>query len=678
MWSKNTVAIWERAPMIRLLLPFMIGILLYDKLMDKNINKHLPFIALSISTSICLILGILSLSKSRYQITASIASMISICVLAFTICSYQTQQYNTQEILNKKTSQKVLARISAVPTVKNKTIKYELCLLNLIDGESVKDIRGKALLYLYSKNNQLSINFGDTILLPNQWQAIHNQGNPFELDYQKNCARKHIYVQQFLSAEEVFVYGKKNNYSFFEKTHQYCISTIEKSIKDSTAKALLKAMLLGEEQDIDPNTRAAYNDTGIIHIISISGAHVAILFAAISFLFQYVRQQKYQWLKFIISLALIWFYVVLAGASTPALRAAIMFSLLSLGSLSQQQSNPLNQLLTTAFILLLFQPMWLFSIGFQLSFLAVLSLIIFYTPLRSLYQSRYRIIQYGIDTIAASIAAEILVAPLVAYYFHSFPPMFIIANVLASIAMGMILVMGMILLLVSKISFLATMLASAIVFLSNIFHRFIGILQAVNFSSFRSIYVSPILLALLYLFIASLAFYLLQKKKAAVWVSLGSLLFIALLHLERSVAIYRQEKLIVFNQSKEVHCELIKGNHYSILNGNDSETFATKNAHIAYGASYKNASDSRKMITLEKHSILLLDEEYNLSKAFPIDILIITSWEKPMDITKVIQTFLPKQIVISSNAQAAEWAEQCKKANISLHNTKSQGAFIYP
>ncbi|MDI9319598.1 MAG: ComEC/Rec2 family competence protein [Phycisphaerales bacterium] len=665
--------------MIRLVLPFIMGILLYDKLTEKSINYYLPFIALVVATCCCLILGLLSLSKKRYQIAATVAAMISICTLAFTICFYQEQQYKVQSITElKSSSQKILAQVSAIPTLKNKTTKYELCLLKLIDKQTTKTIKGKALVYLYTKNNRLSINFGDTILLPNQWQAIHNAGNPFELDFEKNCARKHIYIQQFLSAEQVFVYGKKNTYSFLEKTHQYCISTIEESIKDSTCKALLKAMLLGDEQDIDPNTRSAYNDTGIIHIISISGAHVAILFAAISFLFQLTRQQKHQWLKFIFSLALIWFYVLLAGASTPALRAAIMFSLLILGNVTKQQHNPLNQLLTTAFILLLLRPMWLFNIGFQLSFVAVLSLIIFYKPLRSLYSSPHRIIQYGIDAIAASIAAEILVAPLVGYYFHSFPPMFILANILAGIAMGFILVMGMILLLVSKIGFLATIVATVIVFVSDIFHRIIGILQAVNFSSFRSIYVSPTVLILLYLFITASTFFVLKKKKIAIWMSFLSLLLIALVHLERSISIHRQEKFIVFNQSKEVHCELIKGNHYSILNGDDSETFATKNAHIAYGASYKNGRDSRKIITLENHSILLLHEEYNLSKAFPIDILIITSWEKPMNITKVIQTFLPKQIVISSNGQAAAWAEQCKRANINLHNTKSQGAFIYP
>lgn len=678
MQSKNTVAIWERAPMIRLLLPFMIGILLYDKLMGKNINTHLPIVALIAVTIACIILGIVSLKRSSYQIHASIATMISICVLAFTICFYEAQQYDVQEIIGKNTSNRILARVSAAPTVKNKTIKYELCLLNLIDSQSVKATKGKALLYLYRKTNNLSINFGDTILLPNQWQTIHNQGNPFELDYQKNCARKHIYVQQFLSADQVFVYGKKNNYSFFEKTHQYCITTIEEFIKDSTCKALLKAMLLGEEQDIDPNTRAAYNDTGIIHIISISGAHVAILFAAISFLLRFIRQQKYQWLKLILSLALIWFYVVLAGASTPALRAAIMFSLLSLGNFSQQQRNPLNQLFTTAFMLLLFQPMWLFNIGFQLSFVAVLSLIIFYKPLSSLYQSPYCIIRYGTDAIAASIAAEILVAPLVAYYFHSFPPLFIIANVVASIAMGFILVMGMILLLVSKISFLATIVAATIVFVADIFHRFIGILQTVNIASLKSIYVSQTLLVLLYLLISSFALFLISKKKRAAWISLCCLLLISLLHLERSISIHRQEKLIVFNQAKGLHCELIKGNSYSIMNGNDTETFAARNAHIAYGACEKKGLGNRQILRIHDHAILLLNQESKFNKPFPIDILVIASWKNPVNVDALVQTFSPKQIVISSNEQSKEWAAQCNAARIKLHNTKTQGAFIYP
>lgn len=676
--TSRAFRLWEQVPVLRLLLPFIVGILLFDvspALLSGDYLFILPVLILSTLISLAF-----KLNKTKFAIANALSTVVLLAAIAYSICYYKDDRRNNQWFGHKKNSVSSLVLVTKAEE-KNKTYKYEVELLHSLSETSIKPWIGKAFVYVYKNEGGEIINKGDTLLLPSDWSAITNSGNPFEMNYKKFCARKNFFHQQFLKPNQVIVYGRnnKNSISIWDKAHGYCISSINTFVKDSTSNALLKAMIIGEEKDIDPNTREAYSDTGIIHIVSISGAHVAIIFAAIGYLFGLIKTKKYKWVKVIVSLAIIWFYVMLAGASTPALRAAVMFSILAIGNVSNQRANPLNQLFSTAFILLLIQPMWLFSIGFQLSFMAVLSLIIFYTPLTSLFKPSNKIALFFTNAIAASVAAELLVAPLVAYYFHSFPVMFIFANVLASLTMGAILVLGMLMILFAKISVIATFLSTIIVFISNIFHKGIFLLQQVNFNAFKTIYLPALSMLFLYLLIASLIVAFGFKKKNFVWVTLCCLLTLSIFHLQRSLQINSQEKIIVFNQSKEAHCEYIDANTYSIINGSDEESRASKNVHIGLGVKKKEIPTVRQLYLINEQKILLMDSNTRTDTTFSVDVIIVTTALKNVDVPALAKIFAPGQIVIANNQNkylADKWKSQCREAQIAFHNTKTDGAFI--
>src|SRR5690606_16379397 len=164
--------------------------------------------------------------------------------------------------------------------------------------------------------------------------------------------------------------------SLTDKTHARAMHILDHYIKDTATLGLIQAMLLGDEMNFDPELRQSYVETGIIHIVAISGSHVMVFFGIISFLFFWLKSPRYEFIKYLISVPLVCFYVAVAGAPTSAVRAAIMFSFIALGLLIQKERQPLNQLFATAFFMLLYEPMWFFAVGFQLSFAAVLSLII--------------------------------------------------------------------------------------------------------------------------------------------------------------------------------------------------------------------------------------------------------------------------------------------------------------
>ena len=675
----NYTSIWEKTPVLRLLISFALGILIFDQTTIGQSTGGLIICVAMCVAGIAII--IYSLGTKRFRLLSSIASNILPASLALTICFLQDESHGALSIVKEKQAQKsCMAIVIAKPEAKTKTTKYALRIINTFRNGKVKPENTKAILYVFNSGNQPNVNKGDTLLLPNQWQFIHNTGNPFEMDYQKTCARKNLYLQQFLYPNQLLVYAKKNiaDNNFLDQAHQYCINSINLHIKDSTTNALLKAMIIGDEHDIDPNTRDAYSDTGIIHVISISGAHVAILFVAIGFFLGFIKSRKHEWLKILFGLAAIWFYVILAGASTPALRAALMFSILALGKLTGQRNNPLNQLFSTAFLLLLYQPMWLFAIGFQLSFTAVLSLIIFYPSLSAVFKPKNKIAQFFNNTIAASIAAEILVAPLVAYYFHSFPIMFVFANILASLAMGLVLVLGMLLIVFAQTGLMAAVISTLIVTISEAFHKGIYFLQPINFSSFKTINLPLSSLLLLYFFIGSSAIAILLKRKQAIWVAALSLFFMSLIHLQKSLQILDREQLIVFNQNKATQCEMIKANTYFILCGEDKENWITRNAHIGMFNPKKKEQNEKQVLLVRNRKILLLDSNTKTGKPFPVDIIIVKSWKKHINVNDLVTAFSPEQIVIANNQnqyQTKEWITQCSNTNIKLHYTKTDGAF---
>lgn len=684
MAFRNYAPIWHRSPILRLLFPFVAGIILYDSIHQIPVHFSTLIITLLATTVIFSLLSILTFRKDNFETHQFISGQLLLLNFGFVLCSFNDATTNPDWFGNQLPKySNTLATVSAEPLEKNKTIKYQVEIISLSNTKETKCATGKAFVYVFKTDNADKIHIGDTLLLPNKWQKLKNSGNPFDFNFKQYCERKNLYFQQFLNADEVVIYGasKPSSQSSISQAHIYCIRTLDATITDTNTKALLKAMLLGDEHEIDPNIRQSYSDTGIIHIVSISGAHVAMLFIAISFCFRWIKKQKYAWIKFAISLSIIWFYVMLAGSSTPALRAAIMFTILAAGTLLEKQSNPLNQLFVTAFLLLLIQPMWLFTIGFQLSFAAVLSLLIFYEPIISLLKPPNKIVQFLWQAITASIAAEILVAPLVAFYFHSFPPMFIVANVLASAAMGFILCLGFLLLLFGKISFFSKIFGVAITVISKAFHYCIEVIQKANWEIFKTISISVPTLILLFVLICSFAILIFTKKKTFIWAGLSSMLILSVLSLKNNYLIAQQKKLVVFNIGGETHCELIAGITYQILSGKKEENYTTKNAHIGFHANEKVMDADKQILVLNAQKILLLDSNTCLRKAFKTDILIVSSSKKHFDISEAIAAFSPTKIVIGNNInkwQAKNWKDRCASANIAYHYTKEDGAFIFP
>jgi competence protein ComEC len=456
-------------------------------------------------------------------------------------------------------------------------------------------------------------------------------------------------------------------------------------IKDKSTLGLMQAMIVGDEVNMDSETRQAYAETGIIHIVAISGSHITIFFFLISFLLGWIKNKRFQWLKYLLAIPLIWLYVVIAGAPPSAVRAALMFSLLGIGFALQKQHNSLNQLFATAFCLLLVQPYWLFSVGFQLSFLAVLSIVLFYKPIYNLWLPGNRVACALWASIVVSIAAEILVAPLVIYYFHLFPVMFIIANLAAYLFMGVVLVLGMLIIACSSLPPLADFLGTLTHWLVNIFNVLVDFFRKLNPDSFRLLDLKTVELILLYAVILAFGVYIFKKRKPALVMGLVLMAGLLVSFCYNEWQYLHQQKLIVYNISRATHVELFRGKTFTVLATDTAsvtktkEAYTIKPAHIGLHANEQIIETNLNYLQLGSHKVLLLNAPVAEIPNLAVDYLIINYKPSIGDISTIKAAYNPKKLVLGNNIPPRikkKILVEAAMQQIPVHTVDRDGAFV--
>lgn len=681
-WPLNTAYSWETAPFLRLLPPLVAGVVLYT----QQAGKYIHWVIAAVVISFLAFVAVSFVRQQQAFIRAIVFISLQLCVFSCVWLScYYNDVRNDRDWMDNSTGTAnwYVAKLIKAPAEKEKTWKLEMDITHAVDGDNIHAATGKAFVYVY-KYDAPALKEGDVVVLPNKWQRITNRGNPFELDYATYCAQNNIYYQQFIPGRDIVIhqYADEGSLSWIRRVHHWCVRQLEWYITDRATLGLLKAMLFDDRDMLDGELTDAYTQTGIVHIIAISGGHITIFFVLVAFLLGWIRHKKYRWIKYIAAIPLIWIYVVVAGAPPSAVRAATMFSILGIGFALQKTPNGINQLLAAAFLLLVVEPMWLYSIGFQLSFVAVLSIMLFYRRVYKWWSPVNKIAHMLWGAVAVSIAAEILVAPLVIYYFHLFPLQFIVANVLAYVFMGVILVMGMLLIAVSSFYPAAHFIAEVTTVLSNWFNRLVYALQHVNFDSLHRLTLTELQLVLVYIVIAGVAIYLLKKNKRALFTGSIAVVLFLISACVRYVHTLQQEMLIVYNTGKENRIELITGTTATVLVGKDSvdeamRKFILEPAHInLHIRDVKKAGREYNLLQLSGKTVFMLNQPIR-DTSIPADVVILNS--KYADVAEIKKVFQPEMLIIPANVpkkKVESISAEAVELGITVHDVNIDGAFI--
>jgi len=196
--------------------------------------------------------------------------------------------------------------------------------------------------------------------------------------------------------------------------------------------ALVSALVLGERSGLDAETTNAFSSTGISHILSVSGLHVAVLYGVLSFLLGVLDpKSRLNVFRQLILIGFLIFYAFITGLSPSVCRSVFMFSMLAFGKCLNRKSLSINTVLFSAWVLLLINPGFIFDLGFQLSYLAVVSLIVLYPLVLDLWKPKILPVQRIWEMACLSLVAQLGTAPLTIHVFHAFPSYFLLNNLIA-------------------------------------------------------------------------------------------------------------------------------------------------------------------------------------------------------------------------------------------------------
>ncbi len=333
--------------------------------------------------------------------------------------------------VQRRNSYKCLARIECL--VKNQTCYYQ---------------NEKVLVYFNNDKLSRQLTGNSWIITDKILQPIENFKS-LDFDYKKFCRLRHIYSQLFLKENDYSIVPHaetKSVLSCLDSFRRKILVIIKKHVPSKSENSLLEALMVGFTDDLDPVLLKSYADTGVIHIIAISGLHLALICHFLQIVLSQKGQNKYaRWIKLLVMIVCLWSYSLLSGASPSVIRAAGMFSITLFARNIFREATLYNILAASAFLLLCFDPFWIFDTGFQLSYAAVLSLGLFSKPIRDLLPLQNKTLRALWNATSVSIAAQILTTPISIYYFNRFPTYFLVANLLAVPLSSLILAGGILL-----------------------------------------------------------------------------------------------------------------------------------------------------------------------------------------------------------------------------------------
>ena len=689
------VPVWKKAPFLRLLLPLMAGILLewYYAIGIREI--------LIAAGSFLLAMGAFHLLplvlRFKLHMLRGILINLLLAVLGLLV-TYQKDIRHRQNWFGNfyHDSDYIVATINEPLLEKSKSYKAEALITTVIHGHSPEAAAGKVILYFQNDSGMHPLKYGDEILISKKLQEIKNSGNPGAFDYKQYAAFKQVYHNVFLKNTEWRVLEKKNiNYfdRFLFTARQNVLDILRKNLQGHDDQlSISEALLIGYTEDLDKDLVQAYSNTGVVHIIAISGMHLALIYVMLVWIFNripFVRRSKI--IKVIFILSCLWLFSLLTGGAASILRSAVMFSCIVIGENFARRSTIYNSLAASAFLLLCYNPYFLWDVGFQLSYFAVLGIVIFQRPIYHLLYIKNKWINKIWALMSVSLAAQVFTFPVCIYYFHQFPTLFLFTNIIMVPLSTLILFVEIALVALSWIPGIGVLIGKLTWLLVWLMNKIILWFNGLPFALWDRISASVTSTIVLYLLVISTGFWLLNKNKSAFKLSLYMMLMFIGLVAYSKWQTAAQQKLIVYNVPQYQAIDLIEGNSYKfigdsvLLQNGMLQNFHLKPGRISLQLSERSDSlpdlyGYNNFFQFGSKRILLIDKPvvFEADKKINVDYIIVSKNPK-LYISQLANVFSCGQYIFdgaNSLWKIDRWKKECEKLHLQCWSVPDRGAFV--
>ena len=505
---------WKTKPFLKLLISFGIGIILYEYL-DRTL-----VLTCLLAIMLLLYLGKFTRGYVRFRLPSFQGFLIHLVMLAMGFVNMYVHDIRERSLwFARKSISKdvktsfIVFRISGTVKKKKKSYSTTAEILYLYEKDHWEKTEGKVSLQM--PVNIDSPAYHSVYYAEGEFREIPVSTNPV-FDYRRYMALKNIYHQFSPRKHDLVQLNSipvsKDFFSLTNTLQKKILSILDLYIRGPAENGLSKALLIGYRDDLDKDIVNAYTNTGVIHVIAISGLHLGLIYALLAWVLQFMQKNKRLIIYRAICIgAFLWLFSFLCGASPSVLRSAVMFTCLLAGEALQKENYTGNTLASSAFLLLCIDPMLLWDIGFQLSYSAVASLLIYNSSISGLYVSDNPITQFAWNSVATSIAAQILTTPLVLFHFHQFPLVFILSNLVAVPVSGIILFMLILVCCFSFLPFIAAPLGQLSEWLCQLMNYQVSRLSHISFAVIDDIKMGIYGSLLIYALIFSITYWLNAK-----------------------------------------------------------------------------------------------------------------------------------------------------------------------
>jgi competence protein ComEC len=511
---------------------------------------------------------------------------------------------------------------------------------------------------------------------------IQSALNPGQFDFKNYLNHKGVYHQMYLES---------NNFkSFAQSTTTYTglnaglIQKINLKLKTYNFHpdelAIINALVLGQKQDISSSIYNSYTDSGAIHILAVSGLHVGIILLIITFILKPLKRIKYGALIIILcSIILLWLYAFLTGLSPSVIRAATMFTMVAIAINLKRKTNTYNTLIGSIFVILIFQPQFLFDVGFQLSYVAVFSIVAFQPLIAKLWHPKYKLVNIYWQTFTVTLSAQFGIIPLSVFYFHQIPGLFWLSNLIIIPLLPIILGLA-IFVIVMVLSFdrnlITTFFTSTLSYTISGMNYLLQWISSLESFIFKELSFSRFNLVASLLFVTSLYFLWKYFSAKTILVTLSAIIL-----LQGSFFLTKvnsdTNQLVIFHRSKHRLMSIKNQRVLTVFSDSIKPNYITTNYKISKHITSSNYEFIPNVFSFNTKVFLVIDSLGLYPKSIKPDYVILTQ-SPQLNLNRLIGDLQPQHIISDGSnykSYTKAWEETCKNKKVLFHTTE-KGAFV--
>jgi competence protein ComEC len=706
--------IFRKSPFARLLFFFAAGIVTAGLF-----NKACPSSCMLLTAFSVILLIVLFLIMHRHKSyhTGWLTGLLSALVLFIMgLLNMEIRNQSFHKICSIPEAQRIcLLQIVDPPEVKEKSVKTITRLKGSMVNGKWKPDRYKVMIYFEKDSSSLRLKTGDLLWAKIRMNNVPSPGNPGEFNYSKYLVARNVYKQAYLRSYAWKFSAMEERKSWNLIAHHWqekLLQTYHKIGLNKTLYSILAALTLGYRNDLEAHTKQIFSKAGIMHVMALSGFNVAIIALALGYMLGVMeRFRSGKVLQTAIIILGIWLFAIVTGLSPSVTRASVMISFVMAGRLLQAQINTYNILFASAFVLLAFSPALLADVSFQLSFSAVLGIIIYQPVIYRFLVFKNMLADKTWKLFTVSCAAQLSTLPLTIFYFHQFPVYFWLTNLYIVPLVSVIICLAALFLLVSSLPPLALAVGKILTVLLGFLYNSVSFVEMLPNALIENIFISTHQALLLTFLILFMGLFLMHKAKIFLWASCILFLFFQLLNAAHYFETRNQQIILVGNVRGTSILSCIEGRKGILfgdvgLSVHDPKVqYALQDFWIEHGVSdfLSVVIGQEKSITgcagfgniycrtpwlgnnlfldfAGQHIVLIRDDHFyagDAGKSLPADLVIVTGKLKP-DLTSLTNKLKPDLLILDSTVskkQAVKWKSECKYFEISCWDVSERGAY---